>query len=71
MVKENEGGMVIGKKKIFCLKFENDAVTFSDMPKRLQNMIRDLDKFCKESGIEVNGEKIKIMVFMKRGKGKG
>lgn len=63
--RKNKGGTVTGKKKIFCLTFADNVATILDMPEGLQNMIGDLDKFCKESGMEVNGKETKIMVFRK------
>lgn len=38
---------------------------------RLQNIMVDLDKFCKESGLDVNWNNAKIIVFRQGGKRKG
>lgn len=50
MGKKNEDGMVIGRKKVYELRFTTDAVVVTDSPERL--MLRDLEKYCEKNEME-------------------
>lgn len=66
--RKNEGGVVLGKVKIFCLKFADDVVALAITPEGLRAMLRDLESFSRESRLVVNEQKTKVMVFRKGGK---
>lgn len=67
---KNEGGVVIGKTKIFGLKFADDVAAVADTPEGLRSMLKDLEIYSKENEMEVNESKTKIMIFQKGGKRK-
>lgn len=66
--RKNEGGVVIGKDKIYCLKFADDVVVLADSAAGLRDMIKDLERFSDGSGLEVNEKKAKVMIFRKGGR---
>lgn len=55
-------------KKIFFLKFVDNVVMTAKSPKELEETLRDLKKFSKESGMKVNEDNTKVIVFRKGGK---
>lgn len=57
--KKNEGRTVIGKSKVYVLKFADDAVALSDIAEGLKSMLGDLERYRKENGIMVNEKKNK------------
>lgn len=63
--KNKTGGTVIGKTKIYCLKFADDVAIIADTKEGLQEMLNGLEKFSDRNGMEVNTQKTKIMVFQK------
>lgn len=65
---KNEGGTVIGRIKIFGLKFADDAVAIADTAEGLRSMIEDLERYSRNNEIMVNEKKTKIMVFRKGGR---
>lgn len=67
MVRKNKGGVVVGRKKIFCLKFAKDVVMVPDSVVRLRNTIKDLEKFSEKSSMQLNEERTKVMIFRKDG----
>lgn len=68
--KKNLGGTVIGKTKIFCLKFADDVVVVADDREGLKDMPQSLEKYTTKNQLEVNTTKTKIMIFRKGGKRK-
>lgn len=67
-IKRNEGGTVVGKLKIFCLKFADDVGLVADTAEGLRDMLKGLELFSRENGIVVNEGKTKVMVFRKGGR---
>lgn len=67
-VKRNEGGTVIGGTKIFCMKFADDVVILADTKEGLQDMLRELEKYCRRNELVVNTKKTKVMVWKNKGK---
>lgn len=67
MEEKNVGGVVIGKIKIYFLKFADDVIVVADSAAGIREMIRDLEKFSEESGLKINEQKTKVMVFKKGG----
>lgn len=66
--RKNAGGVVTGNKKIYCLKFTDNVAMMADSAEGLREMLKDLERFSEESGLEVNENKTKIMVFRKGGR---
>lgn len=66
--KSNEGGTVIGGKKIFCLKFADDIAIVSDTKEGLQAMFKDLEKYTERNKMVINVGKTKVMVFRNGGR---
>ncbi|KAI4487667.1 hypothetical protein M0802_011929 [Mischocyttarus mexicanus] len=66
-VRKGLGGTVIGGKKIHCLKFADDV---ADTGEGLREIFQELEKYSEKSGLRVNIQKTKVMVFRKGGGGK-
>lgn len=62
---------MVGNLKIFCLKFADGVVAIVDTKEGLDGTLKNLEKYCDRNKMEVNAEKIKIMIFRKGEKGKG
>jgi hypothetical protein len=65
--RRNEGGVVVGRCKIFSLMYADDIVLIADEVEELKGMIKTLEKFLDKRKLELNLDKSKIVVF---GKGK-
>ncbi|XP_025262551.1 golgin subfamily A member 6-like protein 22 [Camponotus floridanus] len=65
MKKVQEGGVVLGRKKIYSLSYADDVALMSTTPEGLKEMIERLGKYLEKKGLELNTEKSKIMVFRK------
>lgn len=63
IARKNEGGTVIGRTKIFLLKFADDIALVSDDEEGLQSMLGSLEKYVNKNRLIVNTDKTKIMVF--------
>lgn len=63
-----EGGTVIGRKKIYMWKFSDDVEIIADTPAGLQEMLKGLEKYCKKNEMIVITKKPKVMVFRNGGK---
>ncbi|XP_033218123.1 uncharacterized protein LOC117173592 [Belonocnema kinseyi] len=68
LTKRKEEGTVIGKTKIFVMKFADDMVLLAEEAEGLRQMLKTLEKYVKKNKMEVNVTKTKIMVFRKGGK---
>ena len=55
--KKNEGGIVLGKKKIFVLKFANDLTLVADYPEGLKEMLKTLEGYVTKHRLEMNVKK--------------
>lgn len=65
MRKVQEGGVVIGRKKVYS----DDVALVASSPQGLKGMMEEFGKYLTKIGLEVNLKKSKIMVFRK-GRGK-
>ena len=65
--KRKDGGTVIGKEKIYALKFADDVAIISDTIEGLQNMFKELERYATRNKMEVNTSKTKVMVCRKGG----
>lgn len=62
------GGVCIGGRRICALKYADDITVVSDDAGELRRMLRGLEKYVMVNKLEVNTDKMKIMVFRKGGK---
>jgi len=60
-------GILIDDIVLNILLFADDMAIFGNNPEDLQNNLNLLHDYCNTWGLEVNGDKTKIMVFRKRG----
>lgn len=61
------GGTVMGRTKIYALKYADDVAVVAEYGQDPQQMLKQLEKYEKKNKLEVNTNKTKVMVF---GKGK-
>ena len=61
-------GILIDDIVLNILLFADDMAIFGNNPEDLQNNLNLLHDYCNTWGLEVNGDKTKIMVFRKRGR---
>uniref|UniRef100_T1IQ89 Reverse transcriptase domain-containing protein n=1 Tax=Strigamia maritima TaxID=126957 RepID=T1IQ89_STRMM len=66
--KRNIGGAVMGKSKIFALKFADDIVTFAVDREGLTEMLLDLERYTQKNSLVLNVQKSKIMIFRRGGR---
>jgi hypothetical protein len=67
MYEELGGGFWIDELQIRILMYADDVVILADHPIILQDMIRNLEKYCSNWGMTVNLSKSKILVFRNGG----
>lgn len=58
-----EGGIVIGNRKVHTLAYADDVVLLATTKKEMEEMIKQMDKYAKRKKLEVNIEKSKVMVI--------
>lgn len=72
--RKGEGGTVVGKKKIYCLKYADDIVMVAGdivmVAGGLQSMLDTAERYFKRNKLEINVNKTKIMVFRGGGRRK-
>lgn len=61
------GGFLIAGLKIRILLYADDIVILASRPNQLQTMIRELENYCSEWGLQLNHAKSQIVVFNKSG----
>ena len=65
---ENHAGSVsVGGRTITNLRFADDIDGLAGSEEELRNLVKNLDKKCKEAGMEISAEKTKIMTSRKEG----
>lgn len=69
MKKGQDGGIVIGGKKIWTLSYADDMVLLAKRPKELREMINRYNRYLTRKELNLNADKSKVMIF-KRGRGK-
>ena len=57
--KEQEGGAVLGKKKMIFIAYADDVAIMSMTPEGFKEMIKRLGKYLEKKGLELNTEKPK------------
>lgn len=68
MEKEQEGGIVVGKRKMWSISCADDIVLMAKGEEKLKRMLNRLEKFLRSKKLDLSSEKSKILVF---GKGRG
>jgi len=63
-----EGGIVIGKKKIYTLAYADDLGAIAESEEEMKSILKSLEKYFDRKELLLNAEKSKIMVFCKREK---
>ena len=66
--RRNEGGIVVGRTKIFALKFADDVAVVAEDAVGLNGMLRSLARYVERNRIQVNVAKTKVMVFRNGGR---
>lgn len=59
------GGVLVGRKKIFCLAFADDIIIMAYSAAELKDMIKALQRFANKRQLVINADKSKVMVFSK------
>lgn len=68
--KNNTGGTVIGRTKIYALKYADDIAVVAETAEELAGMIRAAERFAGENNMEINAVKTKVMIFRRGGRRK-
>ncbi|KAI4475723.1 hypothetical protein M0802_015052 [Mischocyttarus mexicanus] len=66
--RRNEGGVVIGKEKIFAIKYADDVAAIAETAEGLRSVLKDLERWADGNRMEVNARKTKVMVFRNGGR---
>ena len=64
----NLDGLTLDQINIFLLMFADDAVLLSETKEGLQDLLKELENYCKRWNLTVNIEKTKVMIFRKGGR---
>ena len=59
------GGVLVGRKKIFCLAFADDIILMAYTAAELKDMVRAMQRFAVRRQLVINPEKSKVMTFSK------
>ena len=59
--------LVIDDIVLIILLFADDMVIFGKTPQKLQDNLNHLHSHCTKWGLKVNTDKIKVMLFRKKG----
>ena len=63
---ENDKGIVVNGKGFTNIRYANDTVILADSKHSLQRMLNNIVRVCKDSGMELNDKKTKVMVIEKK-----
>ena len=65
------GGVLVGRRKIFCLAFADDLIIMAYSAAELKDMIRALQRFANKRQLLINAGKSKVMTFNKGSRSSG
>ena len=65
-VLENDKGIVVNGKGFTNIRYANDTVILADSKHSLQRMLNNIVRVCKDSGMELNDKKTKVVVIEKK-----
>lgn len=66
--RKNEGGTVVGKEKVFAVKYADNVGMMAESAEGLRNMLKSLESWVKKKDMEINIGKTKIMTRRNGGK---
>lgn len=61
-LRQVEGQVLVGVRKLFSLLYADDIVLMCDSPAELQEMITIVDRFCAKWRLSLNTDKSKVMI---------
>lgn len=64
--KKGNGGVTIGRKKIYTLAYANDLAIIATLEKDLRRMLKTLEKYLKEKELILNAEKVLVWQTRKK-----
>ena len=65
MRKEQTGGVVVGKEKLWSISYADDIVLLAKSEQELKGMMKRFRKYTERKGLTLSTEKSKVMVFEK------
>lgn len=68
MRKEQTGGVVIGREKVWSISYADDIVLLAKSEQELKGMLKRFKKYLEKKGLLLSPEKSKVLVF-ERGRG--
>lgn len=68
--KRGNGGIIIGRKKIYTLAYVDDLAIIATTEKVLKKMLKTAEKYLEEKEMTLNVGKSKVLVFSKRDRGR-
>lgn len=69
--KRGNGGVSIGRSRIYTLAYADDLAVMATEEKELRKMLKSLEKYFKEKEMILNVEKSKVLIFCKKDRDKG
>jgi len=61
------GGIKVGGRRVFVLAYADDVVLLAEEEEGMRGMMRGMEKYLSEKGLEVNVNKSKVMRFRRGG----
>lgn len=68
--KVQEGGVVLGRKKLWTVSYAGDVILLATNPEGLKQMIKRFKNIIRRRGLEINTDKSKIRIFRIEGRRK-
>ncbi|KAJ4432801.1 hypothetical protein ANN_21440 [Periplaneta americana] len=62
-LKQNLGGVIVGGRKIKCIRFADDVALLAEEEMILSVMLLELNHSCEQYGMKINANKTKIIVI--------
>ncbi|KAJ4432752.1 hypothetical protein ANN_21390 [Periplaneta americana] len=63
---QNVGGVIVGGKRIKCIRFADDMALLAEEEMILRDMLLELNDSCEQYGMKINANKTKTMVIGKK-----
>ena len=54
---QNRGEVIVGRRKIKCIRFADDMILSADEEMTLRNMLMELNDRCEQYGMKLNANK--------------
>lgn len=68
VAKTQEGGVVLGNRKIFSVFYADDIAILATLPEGLKEMMKRLHRYLEKKGLELNTGKTKRLLYSGRAK---